>query len=210
MKKILMLVMAMIIVFSAIGCSKDTGSKSDKSSSKSSSSVAIEIADIDLNVEEVIENEQRTVMFDYTNNSDYTITYLKLRLRPKEEIKKEDFSKFKDFDVNYPEDWDVDYVFIDAEYGDDDNYSDGKNEEFVKSGETSPKEEVHRNNIMYVRDIEIYNMMEPDILTIQYIDDNGKEHKLNYDYKNEKYNEEKMNDWFEIQQRHVLQGGSDF
>lgn len=194
MKKILMLVMAMIIVFSAIGCSKDTGSKSDKSSSKSSSSVAIEIDDIDLNVEEVIENEQRTVMFDYTNNSDYTITYLKLRLRPKEGIKKEDFSKFKDFDVNYPEDWDVDYVFIDAEYGDDDNYSDGKNEEFVKSGETSPKGEIHRNNIMYVRDIEIYNMMEPDILTIQYIDDNRKEHKLNYDYKNEKYNEEKMND----------------
>lgn len=189
MKKFLMLSMATIISFSAIGCSKDSDSKSDKSSS-----AAIEIDDIDLNVEEVVDNGKRTVKFDYTNNSDYTITYFDLKLRPKEEIKKEDFSKFKDFDQFYPDDWDVDYVFVDAEYGDKYNFSDDRNEKFVKSGETSPKDDVNRNNIIYVRDIEIYNMMEPDILTIQYIDDNGKEHRLNYDYKNEKYNEEEIDD----------------
>ncbi|MCM1547856.1 MAG: hypothetical protein NC034_05830 [Ruminococcus sp.] len=145
-------------------------------------------------MEEIVDDGRRDVMFSFTNNSDYTITYYSLRLRPKSGTKKEDFDKFKDFDVNYPDDWDVDFVFLDAEYGDDDAYADGESEEFVKPGETSEKEEVHRNNIMYVRDIEIYNMMEPDILTIQYIDKDDKEHKLNYDYKNKKYNEESMDD----------------
>lgn len=184
LKKILFFIASGCMLAAITGCGESGAVKS----------AAIEIEDLDLSVEEVVNDGEREVMFSYTNNSDYTITYYSLRFIPKSGTKKEDFDKFKDFGKWYPDDWDVDYVFLDAEYGDDDAYEDGESEEFIKPGETSEKEGVSRNNVMYVRDIEIYNMMEPDILTIQYIDKDDKEHKINYDYKNKKYNEESMSD----------------
>jgi hypothetical protein len=60
----------------------------------------------------------------------------------------------------------------------------------VKLKEISPKTELHRNNIFYVRDIAEFENMSPDIMTIKYLDKDNAEHTLYYNYKTKTYNEE--------------------
>ena len=175
------LLVLFMMVFNLTGCSETSGN-----------SVPIEISEIDISIEEQIDDGDREVMFWYTNNSEYTITYMNLRMRLKDGITKADLEEYN-YDEYYPEDWDVDYVFMDAEYGDDDAYEDG-DPILVKPGETSEKEGLSRNNIFYVRDISEYENMQPDIMTIQYLDKDGNEHTMYYNYKTKEYNEESEED----------------
>ena len=47
------------------------------------------------------------------------------------------------------------------------------------------KNGVCRNNIFYVRTMEKFENMTPDILIISYLDDEGEEKEMLYDYKTE-------------------------
>ncbi|MGN1481892.1 hypothetical protein [Porcipelethomonas sp.] len=183
MKKISRWLLLFIMVFNLTGCS---GTSSD--------TTPIKITDLDISIEEEINDGDREMMCWFTNDSKYTITYLQIRMKLKDGITKADLEKY-DYDEDYPEDWDVDYVFMDAEFGDDDAYEDGDEDVvLVKPGETSGKEGLRRNNIYYVRDITEYENMEPDIMTIQYLDKDDNEHRIYYNYKTQKYNEESNED----------------
>lgn len=165
MKKIFKIVMILIACGSILtGCKAGDG-------------IPIHVEDLDMHTEVEVNDGDRELMFWFTNNSDYTIKELNLRYRLKDGIKKEDLPS--DYGDYYPEDWDVDYVFIDT--------STEYNCEPVKPGETIKKNGVHRNNIIYVRTMEEFERMRPDILSITYLDADGKEKEMYYDYQSEKY-----------------------
>ncbi len=196
MKKLFGICAAAVLCMSAVGCNgKSEGGSSGKSggakSEENNASVTLDISDLDLSVDVFIDEEvvdgDRELVFWYTNNSDYTITYLELQCKLKDGITKEDLEKF-DYDEFYDEGWDVDDISGKFEYGEDDGYEDGE-PICVDSGESSSKK---GGDIYGIHSMEEYENMQPDIMTIQYLDKDEKEHRINYDYKNDKYSEEEM------------------
>lgn len=169
-KRGLVMLLAVYIAASITGCRAGS-----VSSGKINEKIPIKISDIEVCIEEEIHNGDREVMFCYTNNSGYTITYIKIRMRIKAGITKSDIEKFN-YGYGYPDDWDVDFIFMDAD-----------SEEEVQPNETSKKTSVHRNNILYVRDIAEYEIMQPDIMTLKYLDGENNVHTMYYDYKAQKY-----------------------
>ncbi len=147
-------------------------------------STAPKMEDFKVSVEEQIQEGKHTVLFWFENNSDFPITFLQVRYKVKEGITKEDIAAKFDYTYGLGEDYTIDRVFMDGIVG-------GENKSVeVKPKETSPKTELHRNNVMYVRDIAEFENMTPDVMTIKYLDKNNQEHTLYYNYKTKAYNEE--------------------
>lgn len=162
MKKIICMIMVVVIAMSAmVGCASDS---------------KINVKDIDWDVSQGVENGKRIVKFKYTNNSEYTITSLNIRMRLKKNVTKDDLASF-----DYEElmgDYELEDIFMDAECI-----------EVVKPNETSTQGKFHRNNIFYVFDIAEYENVEPDIMTIEYITENNEERTLYYDFHSHTYYE---------------------
>ena len=164
MKKIVIMLAVIAMVMGMLaGCGEKT---------------AISIKDIDWSVAEGIADGQRLVGFKYTNNSAYTITYLQIRMRPKQGVTKDDFASF-DYEEWMGDDYEAEDIFMD-----------GICDNAVNPGETSKGGWFGRNNIFYVRNIDEYKNVEPDMMTIRYADENGDEHTMYYDYHAHKYFED--------------------
>lgn len=164
MKKIVIMLAVIAMVMGMLaGCGEKT---------------AISIKDIDWSVTEGIADGQRLVGFKYTNNSAYTITYLQIRMRPKQGVTKDDLASF-DYEEWMGDDYEVEDIFMD-----------GICDNAVNPGETSKDGWFGRNNIFYVRNIDEYKNVEPDMMTIRYADENSDEHTMYYDYHAHKYFED--------------------
>lgn len=173
-----MFIVIMSLVISLTGC----GSKTNGGSPKEK----INIRDIVWNVDEGIADGKRYVLLDYTNNSDYTITSFKLTFKEKSDITKEEKSEYYS---------DIKELF---ELSDEDmeEYKSRSISMYADSDQVVNKKESVSNvdccydNYYYVKNINHYKLVKPDIATIKYID-NNKIYTEYYDFSSKKYSLDK-------------------
>lgn len=154
MKKFLSLAMAILMVLSLGACSKKEVPISEM---------------VEIHVQQEIVDGQRIVMFWYDNNSGREITYLNMHYRLNDDVTKDMLPQ--EYADTLGEDYTVDYIFYDGEV-----------ESSTADGETSEKVEFYRNNIFFVRDETNLDLIRPDIMTVKYIGEDGREVTLYYDY----------------------------
>ena len=173
--------LVILMVGSLFACNSSEGEKTALSNSEKANS--IEIEDISWNVDEGIVDGERYVLLSYTNNSKYTISSFEITFKEKPGIKDEEKENFFA---------DVKEKF---EFSDDD-LTELKEESISMHTETdkvvNPGESVkdaycfYYSGYYYVKDVGHYNLVEPDIATIKYIDDD-KIHTTYYDFASKKY-----------------------
>lgn len=182
MKKIItVLCLSITMLFGLTGCSgNETVSEFDSESSDNS---AIHIEEIDWNVAESILDGERMVSFSYTNNSKYTILGIELQFKQKEGITAEQLAIFDNIKKEY-------------ELTDDEIaniYISGCNNKCADPGETVSASPCYIEDIYtYVENIDQYEIMEPDIMTIYFIGNDGKGYTIYYDFKSQTYSESSL------------------
>ena len=178
---ILAVVLSMSVCFAGCGSSEttnDTGSSTAKEK--------INIEDISWKVDEGIVDGGRYVLLNYTNNTQYTLTNFELTFKEKAGITEEEKENF--------------YSDIQEKFeASDEDMEDIKSQPISMHAETdrvvNPGESVSNINCyyyggsFYLKDINHYNLVEPDIATIKYIDED-KIFTIYYDYASKKYSAE--------------------
>ncbi|MBT9769408.1 hypothetical protein GPK74_05410 [Coprococcus catus] len=178
---ILAVILSMVVCFAGCG-NIETPNNLNSNTTKEK----INIEDISWNVNEGIVDGDHYVLLNYTNNTQYTITNFKLTFTEKTGITEEEKVKF--------------YSDIQEKFEASD-----KDMESIKSQPISMHAETGRvvnpsetaSNIncyyysgsFYLKDINYYNLVEPDIATIKYIDED-KIFTVYYDYGSKKYSAE--------------------
>lgn len=182
------------MMFSVIGCgtapsSKDSQHKvTQKTDSKTNKDVkqstnvnkkdAIKIEDIDWNVTEGVMDGERFISFNYVNNSAYTIMEIELVFKQKEGTTTEQLSVFNELKE-------------DREWTDEDVqniYILGFNSKFADPGEqVSDSPCVIDGTYTLVENMAQYEIMEPNMMTIGYIGDDGKGYIEYYDFGSKSY-----------------------
>lgn len=172
-KKMFIVIMSLLVSLTGCGSSK-TMSSSPKEK--------INIKDIAWNVDEGIVDGERCVLLDYTNNANYTITGFELTFKEKKNITEEEKSKL--------------YSEVKESCGLTDEYKNSSISMYADSNQVvNIKESIsnvhcYYDNYYYVRNINHYKLMEPDIATIKYID-NNKVYTEYYDFSAKKYSLDK-------------------
>ena len=171
------------VATSLAGCGNN-GTISTPSGSTIKSNMNIE--DIDWKVDEGIVDGDRFVLLSYTNNTPYTITSFELTFKEKSTVSEEEReSFFSDIQQNLNvSDEDIEEV---------------KNRQITMHTHTErvvePGESISNVNcyyysgIYYLKDINHYNLVEPDIATIKYIDED-QIYTVYYDYGSNSYSAE--------------------
>lgn len=187
-KKVLSIFTVMVaVIIGFAGCGSNNSDKNNKSDEK------INIKDIDWAVDEGIVDGKRFVLFNYTNNTPYTITELKMTFKEKASITEDDKSKF----YSYFED--VARKSGQTEKEVQEGLQEIKKlpisikvdtQKLLEQGESAKSIKCNYfDGYVYVRDIAHYNLLEPDIATIKYID-NDKIFTMYYDFGSKKYTTE--------------------
>lgn len=169
------------LVMSLAGCSN--GGKSRKPDGSSAIQEKINIEDISWSVAEGIVDGERYVLLNYTNNTDYTITSFEITFKEKSDITEEEKSKF--------------YSDIQKKFEASDEEMEELKGQVIsmhsESGKiTNPGESVSNANCYYyggsyyLKEIKHYDLVEPDIATIKYIEED-KIITLYYDYISQQY-----------------------
>jgi len=172
-KKMFIVIMSLLVSLTGCGSSKTTSSSPKEK---------INIKDIAWNVDEGIVDGERCVLLDYTNNTNYTITGFELTFKEKKNITEEEKSKL--------------YSEVKESCGLTDEYKNSSISMYADSNQVVNKKESMLNvhccydNYYYVKNINHYKLMEPDIATIKYID-NNKIYAEYYDFSSKKYSLDK-------------------
>lgn len=166
---------------------KEVDKEDDKEENNSDSAKeTIRIEDLVWNVEEGISDGERYVLFDYTNNTPYTIASLEITFKEKPDITEEEKIAF--------------YAEIQEQLqASDEDIEELKEVPISMHTETmrvaEPGESVTNVNCyyyggsFYLKDINHYHLVEPDIATIRYVD--GDEiYTVYFDYSSGKYSAE--------------------
>ncbi len=146
----------------------------------------INIEEIPWSVDEGIVDGDRFVLLSYTNNTQYTITNFKLTFKEKTGVTTEEKDTFySDVQQNF-------------EMSDED-IEDLKSQTISMYAETNkivePGESIsnvycyYYSGFFYLKNINHYNLVEPDIATIKYIDED-RIYTIYYDYASKKYSAE--------------------
>lgn len=146
----------------------------------------IKIDDIAWNVDQGIVDGEKYVLLDYTNNSKYTVTDFEMTFKEKGSVTEEDKENF--------------YNEIKDKFSmSDDDISELKQRDISMHAETEkivePRESAKNINcyyysgIYYLKGINHFNLVEPDVATIKYINDN-KIYTSYYDFSTKKYSED--------------------
>ena len=169
-----------------VGCSNNSTTTDNPGNPTSNETNAIKIEDIAWNVEEGIVDGDRFVLLDYTNNTPYTITGFELTFTEKPDITEEEKTTF------YTE------IQTDFELSDED-IEDLKSQPISMHAESDVLVDAIQSitnvncyyfaGIYYLKNINHYNLVVPDIATIRYIDGDNI-HTVYYDYNSKKYSEE--------------------
>lgn len=152
-----------------------TSGEQSQSESSEPTDDAIKIDQIDYEVTRGVDGGTRRAMFSYTNNSDYAIVDLRLELLPKEDASSEDIESA------------FDYIIEQGSTVDDirDGMMVCRIPTIVESGSQSP-ENTFDFAAYYVNNVEQYELMEPDLMTIRFLCD-GKIYEEYYDYRSQTY-----------------------
>lgn len=173
MKKVLLVSFCLVLVFCLFGCSNNEVSQDETSTE--SQDAAIQIESIDWKVEESVVDGDRQIAFSYINNSDYPIVKMSISFKIKDGYDLEDLKTL--------------YSNV-LEYG----LSDDELSELVLTADsnvvTNPGDTSAASpcllGILYVENMDQYNAMEPDLMTIQYLDGNSLKTEY-YDFRNSSY-----------------------
>ena len=129
---------------------------------------ALEMEDIAWNVDEGIIDGERYALLDYTNNTDYTIASFEITFTEKSGVTEEEKEAFytdikKEFELS---DEDL------AEIKEQDISMHAESEHIVEAGESSKNNHCfYYSGYYYMKNMDHYELVEPDIATIKYIDD---------------------------------------
>ena len=181
MRKVWQLAIASVLGFALAACSSGgaggaatPGPAGDSQVQESGAPTddAIKVEQIDYEVKDGVENGYRRVLFGYTNNSDYTVVSVELLMDMPEDVEDDELeSAFADLiDQGF---YTVDDLH-DIRMGCDSTFA-------VEPGQTS-EDRAATFGMIYVTSMEQYELMEPDMLTIQFLHD-GEIYEEYYDYK---------------------------
>ena len=187
LKSTALILITFVLAFAFFGCKKGDGGQGGSTTEKQNAAMKIE--DINWDVEAGIVDGKREVSFEYTNNSDYTISEMKIKFKEKESITEEQKEKYiadlkKTFGIDESDDEDrkgleelkAKKIEMTAEL-----------EKIVKSGETATGGKVtYYDGYYHVNDIGHYDLVEPDIATIVFVKD-GSVYTEYYDFFSKKY-----------------------
>ncbi len=150
----------------------------------------IKMDDLDWSVDEGVVDGDRYVLLELTNNSPYTLSSFEITFKEKKDITTEDKEKFYS---------DVQTKF---EFSEED-MKELREKEISMHADTdrvvNPGESIKNVNCYYfggsyyLKSMEHYNLVEPDIATIKYID-NEKIYTVYYDFSSNKYSSEEKTD----------------
>lgn len=141
---------------------------------------AIKIEEIDWSVAPGILDGESFISFNYTNNSKYTIMDVEMEFRQKEGTTTEQLSVFDSIKERF--EWTDEKV---AE-----TYILGYNRKMAEPGESvedSPC--VINGTYTLVENMEQYEIMQPDMVSIAFIGDDGKGYAIYYDFNTQTYGE---------------------
>ncbi len=137
---------------------------------------AIKVEQVSYEVKNGVEDGSRRVLFSYTNNSDYTIVNIELLMIMPEDVEDEELeAAFSDLiDQGFYTVDDLHDIKMDC----DSSFA-------VEPGQTS-EGRAATYGIVYATSMEQYELMQPDMLTIQFLHD-GEIYEEYYDYRTESY-----------------------
>ena len=185
MKKIItVLCLSFICLVSLVGCKKIGEPAYDKNQKVNAGEIAWEVA-------MGVEYGNRRLMCKFINNSKYIITDLEITLRPKKGVSEKEINELIDYICN---EYDItgenkEYLL---KYGDlriEANVYGWDEEDYLKPGE-SKNDAMCYYGIYYVMNMDYYELFTPDIMKIEFIDENGNECVTYYDYVNRTYTNE--------------------
>lgn len=197
-RKELVIVMGCVALLGlcTVGCGSNTSS--EKSNTEKHISVSTEekeekslkIEDLVWSVDEGVVDGDRFVLLELVNNSPYTITNFEITFKEKKDLSQEDKDSFYS---------DVQEKF---EFSDDD-IKELKEKEISMHADSDrviePGESIKNVNCYYfggsyyLKNLEHYKLVEPDIATIKYID-SDQIHTIYYDFTSKKYSYEEKTD----------------
>lgn len=190
MKKIVYLIALFVVILSLplgfSGCGADASGNGDNAGSATSS---FQIEDLDWSVAEGIADGERYALLDYTNNSKYTVIEFEMQFKQKDGITDEEKEKYYSdvkemFSIDESDPDDAEH-FEDIKNRDIAMYA--KSKQIAKAGETvSGIHCYYYSGYYYVKDMNHYALVVPDIATIRYID-KEKVFTVYYDYSAQKY-----------------------
>ncbi len=131
--------------------------------------------------------DDKAVMVEFNNNTEFTITELALEFKMKENIKKE---KLDDFYSHFKKEYNLSedatkklretkISMNSCVYLDEDEY--------IQKGQKV--EETLLYGLKFIKTLDYYDLFEPEMYRIEYIDELGEEHTTYYDYVNNTYTE---------------------
>lgn len=136
---------------------------------------AIKIEQVPYDVSPGVDGGTRRAMFSYENNSDYAIVGIELELLPREDAESEQISSAFDYLIE--------------EGMTEEEVRDGlmtcRSTHIVSPGEVSQETTLNFSGY-YVNNVEQYELMEPDLMTIRYLHD-GLIYEEYYDFKSGTY-----------------------
>ncbi len=172
----------MLVAISLVGCgnasqSSPASAEGDFAQGESAEPKkdAIQIDEIAWVVEAGVDDGDRRVMFSYANNSDYAIAEVRLEMTMKEDAESELIQSAFDYilDQGLTEDDIRDKMFV------------AESEERVEPGESSSSDTCNFAGY-YANNIEQYDLMEPDVMTIKFLH-NDMLYEEYYDFKSQSY-----------------------
>lgn len=202
MKKNMLFIVLMVLCLCALaGCGISSGARSAITSGDGSKKSdgdekgKINIDEISYEARSEIKNGDRYVMLSLTNNSDYTLTEFEVKYRVKPDVTEEQKKSFyKDV---------ADYMELSSdklkELEESDISMHAETGKSVDPGVTIDRISCHYfNGYYYLKNMDHFNLVEPDIVTIKYIYGDTI-YTVYYDYENKSYSydsgTEKADEW---------------
>lgn len=207
MKKLYILLLCLFVCVGLTGCSDGNGNANDGStvynpfsnSGKSSdddeeptntNSSQIKIEDLNWEVKEGVFNEKRTLLFEYTNNSGYDVKNFSIKFTLPSNVTEDQLTVFDDIkQAENISDAEIRNIVLDAPSTNYDNNL-TKNKDVFKASPCHYRE-IYEGTLT----LEQYNLLKPDMAIIEYIDD-GKVYTVNYDFKNDNYTQQDIQNAF--------------
>ncbi len=161
---------------------KEVSNDTDKSQDSQISKDAVKIEDIDWSVEGTVIDGERLVAFSYVNNSPYSILEIEMEFTQREDLTDEEKNVLNEY-VAGNDDFDESDI--------DDLYLSATLTGVVEPGEESKDTtmDIDGRPSCYISDMSLYDIMEPDMMSICFITDNDTLYETYYDFKNDAYGE---------------------
>ncbi len=128
-------------------------------------------------MEETILDGERVIAFNYTNNTPYTIIDVEMTFKQKEGVSVEQLKAFEEISEHTEEELSEVYIL-------------GYNRKIAEQGETVTESPCSVNGTyLWAESMGLYELMEPDMVSIAYIGHDDKAYAKYYDFKTQKYSD---------------------